>query len=97
VVISAARVVETMLVAFEAAGQSSTGENLDFLTWVRRRGSVQAHLLEEDHMTPAESTMMIRGKSDTPARIEIQEVERPTVQAKQAIGANSGSSPPSRS
>ena len=28
---------------------------------------------------------------------EIQEVERPTVQAKQAIGANSGSSPPSRS
>ena len=36
--------------------------------------------------------MMIEGKSDTPARIAIQEVESPTVQAKQAIGVfDSGS------
>jgi glutamate racemase len=35
---------------------------------------------------------MIEDKSDTPARIEIQEVESPTVQAKQAIGVfDSGS------
>ena len=43
-------------------------------------------------MGPAESTTMIEDKSDTPARIEIQEVESPTVQAKQAIGVfDSGS------
>jgi glutamate racemase len=43
-------------------------------------------------MVPAESTTMIEDKSDTPVRIEIQEVESPTVQAKQAIGVfDSGS------
>ncbi len=34
-------------------------------------------------MAPAESTIMVKNKSDTPARIEIQEVESPAVQAKQ--------------
>lgn len=43
-------------------------------------------------MAPTESTTMIEDKSDTPVRIEIQEVESPTVQAKQAIGVfDSGS------
>jgi len=38
---------------------------------------------KEDYMAPAESTIMVKNKSDTPARIEIQEVESPAVQAKQ--------------
>jgi len=43
-------------------------------------------------MAPAESPTIIGDKSDAPARIEIQEVESPTVQAKQAIGVfDSGS------
>jgi hypothetical protein len=43
-------------------------------------------------MAPATSTTMNKDKSYTPARIEIEEVESPTVQAKQAIGVfDSGS------
>jgi len=43
-------------------------------------------------MAPATSTTMIKNKSHTPARIEIKEVESPSVQAKQAIGVfDSGS------
>lgn len=43
-------------------------------------------------MSAAISITMTEDKRDTPARIEIQEVESPTVQAKQAIGVfDSGS------
>jgi hypothetical protein len=34
-------------------------------------------------MSPAQSAAMIEDRSDTPVRIEIQEVESPSVQARQ--------------
>jgi hypothetical protein len=46
----------------------------------------------KDHMVPATSTSMRKDESATSVRVEIEEVECPTVQARQAIGVfDSGS------